>query len=405
MLCFTPTAFLELDVVRTAKNSFARVSRARDIKTLLYLKRKKNFDNYVCFAFGKKATKLYQDQEIEFRYFLIPSVDELIEKLMELMVINGATISNNTILHETKQTKQPEANRVPQAPLPTKSDKNELLKRIGELESLIDDNLDYNNIQELVACYGKATEIFSQDPNSEFMIFTVKTQSLLARPDIQAVLDSNRHVPLLDMDYHETAGKKENHKAEIAENKTEKNRFKFTGSDDEEEDPRKKTHNSTLNTSSSTKDQADLLSFDIGASKNSKPSGSPDKQPINSTPQKGVDLLSLENLAFEDSGKKTADKLIKRRKQGDESSEKLAQDPSTGIDLLSLNFGEKQTILATPEKPTPFGGSLNDQGMNDPGILKLETFKSTSSSKKLGGTPIMVKKDSFSDEENKFVIG
>jgi hypothetical protein len=405
MLCFTPTVFLELDVVRTSKNSFARVSRVRDIKTLLYLKRKKNFDNYVCFAFGKKATKLYQDQEIEFRYFLIPSVDELIEKLMDLMVINGATVSNNTILHEAKQTKQPEINRVPQAPLPTKSDKNDLLKRIGELESLIDDNLDYNNIQELVACYGKATEIFSQDPNSEFMIFTVKTQSLLARPDIQAVLDSNRHVPLLDMEFHETAGIGADTNHASVDRNAEKSRFKFTGSDDEEEESSKKTQQSTLNSSSNTKDQLDLLSLDLGGTQGTKPIISDERLPQHSTPQKGVDLLSLETLAFEDSGKKTADKLIKRKKQGDDHAPKVPQETQNEIDLLSLNMVEKQIITSTPEKPNPFGSSFIENAGLDGSILKLESVKSTSSSKKLGNTPIMVKKDSYSDEENKFVIG
>ena len=65
--------------------------------------------------------------------------------------------------------------------------------------------MDYNSVQELVQCYAKATEIYSRDANdSEFMIFTVKTQSLLGREDIQAVLDSNRNVNLLQMEQADT---------------------------------------------------------------------------------------------------------------------------------------------------------------------------------------------------------
>lgn len=405
MLCFTPTAFLELDVVRTAKNSFAKVSRVRDIKTLLYLKRKKNFENYVCFAFGKKATKLYQEQEIEFRYFLIPSVDELIEKLMELMVVNGATVSNNTILHEIKQTPAPDNDRVPQAPIPTKSEKNELLKRIGELESLIDDTLDYNHVQELVACYGKATEIFSQDPTSEFMIFTVKTQSLLARPDIQAVLDSNRHVPLLDMDYSETAGKTMTEKPSATQTQAEKSRFKFAGSDDEDEHDNRKSSKPTQDDSSQSKSQLDLLSLDFEGPSLGQQSQPAEKPQLHSTPQKGVDLLSLESLAIQDSGKKTADKLIKRRKQGDDTATSLPQENPNEQDLLSLNIADKPLPFTTPEKNIVTGGGSNEINSQDQSIFKLDRVKSTSSAKKLGSTPILVKKDSFSDEENKFVIG
>jgi hypothetical protein len=405
MLCFTATAFLELDVIRTAKNSFARVSRVRDIKTLLYLKRKKNFDNYVCFAFGKKATKLYQDQEIEFRYFLIPSVDELIEKLMELMVVNGATISNNTILHETKQQREPDVGRVPQAPLPTKSEKNELLKRIGELESMIDDTLDYNHVQELVACYGKATEIFSQDPNSEFMIFTVKTQSLLARPDIQAVLDSNRNVPLLDMDFSDSTSQKPTQGQPSEETMCEKSRFKFTGSDEEDEEDLKKESKQANKGPSKTKEELDFLSLDI--SSQSKPLSSviPEKTQSHASPQKGVDLLSLETLAFEDSGKKTANKLIKRKKQGDEESASKQKDQPTELDLLSINEPEKLPPQSTPDK-NHSSGAVPFEGNNpDYNLFKLDRHKSASSSKKLGGTPTVVRKDSYSDDENKFVIG
>lgn len=385
-------------MIRTANTSFAKVNRVRHIKNLLYLKRKRNFENYVCFAFGKKATKLYQDQEVEFLYYLIPSVDELIEKLMDIVVINEATISNNTILKDSAPQKKKHLG-VEQEPPATKSDKNELLKRIGELESIIEDNLDYKNVQELVYCYGKATEIFSQEEGSEFMIFTVKTQSLLSRPDIQAVLDSNRNVPLLDMDVtdHEKLGDYEPGKKVPEE--SAKPRFKFTGSDDEEEIEEKINPGDKKASGGSA--NMDLLNLDIGEADTAQPKN-------NQTPPKSTDLLSLDLLTGGDKVSKTADKLRKRKKAGDENSQQQPEDiPQQFEDLLDGQFDHG--LDSTPQKATGDSGFKDEQTAGHRSGYDMfespmhDSKLSRKSSKK--GTPIQIRKDSYSDEENKFVIG
>ena len=351
----------------------------------------------MCFAFGKKATKLYQDQEVELLYYLIPSVDEVIEKLMDIVVINDATISNNTILKDVTPQKKKFLGVEQQAPA-TKSDKNELLKRIGELESIIEDNLDYNNVQDLVSCYGKATEIFSQEEGSEFMIFTVKTQSLLSRPDIQAVLDSNRNVPLLDMDVssHEKLGNKVLEKA--ASEDVSKARFKFTGSDDEEEMNENKTPEQTKEPKTNT--EMDFLSLDIETE-------GPSPEQTQKTPTKGTDLLSLDLLTSGDKVTKTADKLRKRKKAGEETQQQTSDDLPTQLDNL-LDRADLQLTENTPQKSTSdiqsdiqhghdrLNQSLFETPHQDLNLSRLSSKKST---------PIQIRKDSFSDDENKFVIG
>ena len=107
MLCFTPTAFLELELVRSPKNTFMRLVTVRDIRTLIYIKRKKEFEHYVCIGFGEKSKKLYSDQEVAVGHYLIPQIDELIENLLGLATINNATISNNTILPQMEKSGKP----------------------------------------------------------------------------------------------------------------------------------------------------------------------------------------------------------------------------------------------------------------------------------------------------------
>ena len=82
---------------------FLRVLGVRDIRTLIYIKRKKEFDNYVCMAFAEKSTKLYSDQEIAVMHFLIPETDELLEDILKIASLNQATVSNNTIFSQMGQ--------------------------------------------------------------------------------------------------------------------------------------------------------------------------------------------------------------------------------------------------------------------------------------------------------------
>lgn len=322
---------------------------------------------------------------------MIPDVNTLLDKLLAIATLNDASVSNNTVLTAFKAPAPPKTapNTVEQAPRPSKAEQNLLLKRIGELESIVDDYLSYDTVSELVSCYGKATEYFSDDPNSDYMIFTVKTQSLLARPEIQAVLDSNRNVPLLDM-VPDTAQPAATNPQPTKPTTTSsmqqdllslniepspqkpvtKQRFMFAEDDDmDPEDAKDEPLPPPPQPPQPQKQEIDLMGLDI----------LPPKQTteVASTPEK-KEVNKVEDL-FDAPIGKLSDKLVKRKKPADQ--EKTMDDP-----------------ISSPEEKSPTKTEENE-------LTRLTRIRSSASGKKATSAAVVVKKDSFSDEENKFVIG
>ena len=337
-----------------------------------------------------------------------------------------------------------------------------MLKRIGELESIIEDTLDHDRVQELVGLYGKATEMFSQDETSEYMMFTVKTQSLLARPDIQAVLDSNRNVPLLEMaladssrtqqptsekkssvdqsllslEVHSKNGEGDKLNSEDKDQTKQaevKTGFMFSEVDDdldqekeqEEDEPDEDYLKAAAYFKKDSEEQRDNVGKDSEKQNLNKEDGKMDllegerKDWMLEKEKKSLDEFDLLELGlfadqkdsplekndqpqalFSDielnenwTAGKISSKLKRRDKNGDNSEVKEQK-----------KIQESETIPSTtPYKLKDIPNNFDE--LTDFELKKISSMTKSynSYSKKSQGTPI--RKDSFSDDENKFVIG
>lgn len=442
MMAITMTAILEMAIVRTNKTIFLKVLKVFPLKSIVFLKRKKKFGNYVCMAFGSSSNKMYQDQELSFEYFLVPNVEELIEKFLTAASFNGAIVSNNTVLkegeiaaQEYKSEQEVETNPKNSQMAPplkshyTKSYENDLLKRIAELESIIEETLDHDAIQELVSLYAKATEMYSSNPESEYMLFTVKTQSLLAREDIQAVLESTRNVNLLQMELSDTSQPPQT--PEDPANKALLDLELDTPAPPEEsnKEPIIKAQEGFLFTEEDEEKKSDCYEESLSPSLNFPP-----KEPIQSSAdsKKEFNLLDMEPEQPPKTEETSSEESPEETETGEPPIEPeitpKKDKPLESTDLLDLNPSNYQSTAEklkrrvrnkeNGEESSSLSPSKNTEGVTPnkpslPSSLKTTPFKEDQqkdeskpfSSTKKQSTPLIVRKDSLSDEENKFVIG
>jgi hypothetical protein len=187
MLALTGTCLLELEIYRADSSFFVKVLRSIPIEQIQFVKRNNTFLNYICF--GVLEPEEGEKCEVELINYIIVSVDSFIEKLAEIVEINEGFVETLEVYSEEEE----QAGNLQKLGDISSSDisREELLSRIAMLENQLETDLDFGNIQLLIQYYGKATEVFSDDPNSNYMIFPKKTQALLSRGDIQAVIESN----------------------------------------------------------------------------------------------------------------------------------------------------------------------------------------------------------------------
>ena len=144
-------------------------------------------------------------------------------------------------------------------------------------------------------------------------------------------------------------------------------------------------------------EEFDLLGLDIGDPQSKKDEGNKSTTDTISEESKEKKKLGEMELFTEaelqlQGHSKTAEKIIKRKKG--------EQKPSDGSKLSELDDKGSLT-MGTPSKEGPLQGT--DLHLEKTGSKSVGSNPQGSTGKKQH--PIIVKKDSFSDEENKYVIG
>lgn len=284
------------------------------------------------------------------------------------------------------------------------------------------------------------------------MIFTVKTQSLLGRQDIQAVLDSNRNVNLLQMEQADTkrapAGPKPSPASaflsmDIEGPRDAKKTFMFQEPSDEEEEGEpgeglgKKARSDSLDVNYEVLDRerneytggksglqkqgaigkvaGEVTKGDLqfgGSQKNNSGPNSKEKE-------KGKEFAELDLLGLEmnDPGFQTKELTPGKAKGNHEDTGSMEKLSNKIINRKK----EKLSGKKDERQLSGFKEDFADEGKNGSADGKkrlssdfetdwapeqeqeLMKKQSTSSGKKSG--PILLRKDSPSDEENKYVIG